>query len=171
MSKKSSYIKHFDVDEEGGGGVARKFNLKIEEVKEDEEDKDSMYDKGGFSDYSGSNEIIINFETMFEGVRKMEPDFKDSVDYCISYKAKVTFIRISNAEPEIVEAYMILTKKYLYIFEVKEDGEYPLLLKEPVKTEDLASIQMSLGNKYVGVFKVRNRSGTDQCIIFEDDTL
>ena len=109
VSKHSTYIKNFDIDEEGGG-VGRKFNLKIEEVKEDEEDKDSIYDKGGFSDYSGSNEVIINFESMFENVRKHEPLFKDSVDYCISYKARITYISIAKAEPEVLEAYMILTR-------------------------------------------------------------
>jgi hypothetical protein len=50
ISKHSTYIRQFDVDDPNVGGG--KFNLKIEEVKdEDEEDKDSMYDKG-FSDYS-----------------------------------------------------------------------------------------------------------------------
>ena len=150
--------------------------MKIEEIDEDEEDKeekDSMYNKG-FSDYSASDGVIvINFENMFENVRKFEPEFKDSVDYCITYKARVSYINILKSEPEILESYMILTKKFLYIYEVKEDGEYPLVFKDkmPIWTEELASMQLSLGNKYVGVIKLKNKKGADGCVIFEDDTL
>ena len=161
VSKHSTYIRQFDIDEEGGG-MGKKLSLKIEEVKEDEEDKDSMYDKGGFSDYSASNgEIIINFENMFENVRKYEPLFKDTVDYCITYKARVTYISISKVEPEVIEAYMILTKLYLYIFQVNEEGDYPLVFKDPVKTDDMTKMQLSLGNKYCGVIKLKNMTGID----------
>lgn len=149
------------MDDPGFGGT-NKYNLGIEEVKEDDEDKDSIYDKGGLSDYSGSNgDIIINFETMFENVRKFEPEFKDSVDYCITYKARVSYINVLKADPEILESYLILTKKFLYIYQVKEDNDYPLVFKDPVKTDDIGSIQMSLGNKYAGVIKLKGKTGVD----------
>jgi hypothetical protein len=98
---------------------------------------------------------------MFENVRKHEPEFKDSVDYCITYKARISYINIHKPEPEILESYMILTRKFLYIYEVKEDGDYPLVYKDPVKTDDMASMQLSLGNKYVGVIKLKNKTGAD----------
>jgi hypothetical protein len=111
ISRHSTYIKNFDIDDPSNNVGGGRLNLKIEEVKEDDEDKDSIYDKGGLSDYSGSDgDIVINFETMFENVRKFEPDFKDSVDYCITYKARVSYINVTKAEPEILESYMILTK-------------------------------------------------------------
>lgn len=76
-----------------------------------------MYDKGGFSDFDNSNQIIINFETMWEEVRKFEPEFKDDVNYCVSYKSHITYINIHREkEPEILEAYILITKKHLYCF-------------------------------------------------------
>lgn len=61
-SRHTTYLHKYDADSPGKG---RRIDLHIEEVKEDEEDhedKDSIYDKGGFSDFSNSNQLIINFE-------------------------------------------------------------------------------------------------------------
>ena len=56
---------------------------------------------------------------------------------------------------------MILTKLYLYIFQVNEEGDYPLVFKDPVKTDDMTKMQLSLGNKYCGVIKLKNMTGID----------
>jgi hypothetical protein len=98
---------------------------------------------------------------MFEQVREYEPEFKDSVEYCINYKSNITYVSIKKAEPELMEAYVIMTRTFLYCFQIKED-EYPLVFKEAIKTDDIAVIQLSLVNKYAGVFKLRNHgAGVD----------
>jgi hypothetical protein len=35
----------------------------------------------------------------------------------------------------------------------------------------MGSLQLSLGDKYVGVIKLKGKSGVDGQVIFEDDTL
>lgn len=86
----------------------------IEEIDEDKEDESDL-PEGSFM--SGSNQII-NFEIIYDKVRIFEADFVDKNDYVLNYKNNISYINNATTDVTILEAYMILTKKYLYVFDL-----------------------------------------------------
>jgi hypothetical protein len=70
----------------------------------------------------------------------------------------------------IVEAYLVITKRYLYLFDLSRE-EYPLIIEPPIKFEELAGLQLSLNNTLAGVFKTKPTRATPKHIIVEDDTM
>jgi len=55
------------------------------------------------------------------------------------YKNNVSYINISTSEIIILEAYMILTKKYLYVFDLSKE-EYPSIFSKPIKSEEIQAL-------------------------------
>ena len=85
------------------------------------------------------------------------------------YKNNVSYINIQQSDAIVIEAYLILTKKYLYVFDLSKD-EYPSFFTKPIKTEEIQSIQMTLNNTVAAAFKVKNRADV-KFVVFEDDNL
>lgn len=79
---------------------------------------------------------------MYETVRKYETEFKDTTDYSLNYKNNATYVSLAKpSEPELLECYIMMTKRYLYCFRIQEDcDEYPLTTDQPINTEDIISI-------------------------------
>lgn len=138
----------------------------IQEIDEDKDEEDSDLPEGSFM--SGDN-IIVNFEVIYDKVRQFEADFIDKNDYVLNYKNNISYINNVTNDVTILEAYLILTKKNLYVFDLSQE-EYPMLFQTPIKTEEIYAFQMSLTNTLAGVFKIKNRQDV-KFVVFEDDTL
>lgn len=120
---------------------------------------------------SGSGHAIINFEIMFDHVREFEADYVDANDYVLNYKNNISYMNTSKAEVQILESYLILTKKYLYVFDLSNE-DYPLINNPPVKIDEIASLQLSMNNTLAAAFKIKPNLRTDvDHIIIEDDTM
>jgi hypothetical protein len=141
----------------------------VEEVDEDrhEDDQSEALDNGS---YMSDGNLVVNFEVMFDQVRKYEADFVDKNDYVLNYKNNVSYFNTAKPEIVIVETYLVLTKRYLYLFDLSQE-EYPLIIEPPIKIEELAGLQLSLNNTLAGVFKTKPIRATPKHIIVEDDTM
>lgn len=62
--------------------------------------------------------MIINFEVIFDKVRTIEADFVDSNDFISHYKNNVSYINNATTDVTILESYLIMTKKFLYLFDL-----------------------------------------------------
>lgn len=107
-------------------------------------------------------------------MREFEADFEDKNDYVSCYKNNISYFQINHDKlptPEVtcLEGYIIMTHKYLYVFDLSKD-EYPLLHKPAIKIDDIQAIQMTFNNTLAGVFRVKNRQDV-KYVVFEDETL
>lgn len=98
------------------------------------------------------------------------------------YKNNVSYFQTNTAKQEVVclEGYLIMTSKYLYLFDMSRD-EYPLMHTPAIKIEDILAIQMTFNNNLAGVFRLKTprkivgheqeKDYDTQFIIFEDEGL
>jgi hypothetical protein len=86
------------------------------------------------------------------------------------YKNNVSYVDHSKpSDITILEAYLILTKKFFFLFDLSQE-EYPMIPQQPIKVEEIQAIQLSHTNTLAGVIKVKGRSEV-KFVVFEDDTL
>ena len=143
--------------------------IEVEEIDEDKNEDDSDFN-GSFGE-TASNQVIINFETINEQVRKFEPDYEDRNDFISSYKNNISYFKFSTESQEVIclESYLILTKKYLFVFDLSNE-EYPMVHENPIKVEEIQAIQMTFNNTLAGVFRIKGRTDV-KFVVFEDETL
>ena len=143
--------------------------IEVEEIDEDKNEDDSDFN-GSFGD-TASNQIIINFETINEQVRKFESDYEDRNDFITSYKNNISYFKFSTESQEVIclESYLILTKKHLFVFDLSNE-EYPMVHENPIKVEEIQAIQMTFNNTLAGVFRIKGRTDV-KFVVFEDETL
>jgi len=166
----SSFVKMMEGDADKIFHLkGRQISATVEEVDEDKHEESSVLDNGSF--VSGSGKAIINFEVMFDKVRNYEVDFQDNNTYVLNYKNNVSYFAIQKApEVQIVESYLIITKRYLYLFDVSVDcDDYPLLLDPPLKIDEIGALNLSLTNTLACALRTK-RNGAP-VVVLEDDTM
>lgn len=98
------------------------------------------------------------------------------------YKNNISYFMTNTAKQEVtcLEGYLIMTKMYLYVFDLSKD-DYPLMHIPAIKIDDIQAIQMTFNNNLAGVFRVKTprqlvgheeeKDYDTQFIIFEDEGL
>lgn len=72
------------------------------------------------------------------------------------YKNNISYFMTNTAKQEVtcLEGYLIMTKRYLYVFDLSKD-DYPLMHIPAIKIDDIQAIQMTFNNNLAGVFRVK----------------
>ena len=74
-------------------------------------------------------------------MRKFEPEFEDKNDFVSCYKNNISYFNIEKVDDvQCLEAYMILTKKFLFIFNLSQGEDYPMMHEQPIKVEEIQTI-------------------------------
>lgn len=94
----------------------------------------------------------MKLDVIYEEIKKHNPDFNET-DFNYNYKEGILFYKLDDKECILYDAFMLICREYLYIFEIEE---YTMLI-EPIETPKLAQIQLSLNNKYVGILKTKDQ--------------
>ena len=128
-----------------------------------------MLDNGSF--ISGPSNAVINFEVIGDRVRRFEVDFQDNNTYVLNYKNNFSYFAIKRApEVRIVEVYLIVTKRYLYLFDMSVDcDEYPLVVDPPLRVDEISVLNLSLSNTLACALKTKRVE--QPALVLEDDTM